>query len=864
MSEPLAPRYDHQGEDKIYELWEKSGYFTPENCVKDGVAKSDAEPFTMVLPPPNVTGTLHIGHAFEDTVQDIPVRYHRMKGDRTLWIPGTDHAAISTHAKVEKLIQKEEDKSRYDLGREEFLKRVAAFAAASHDTIVKQVRRMGASLDWLREAYTLDEKRNRAVRTAFQRMYEAGLIYRGYRVVNWDPKGQTVISDDEVVYEERKAKLYTFKYGRNFPIAIATTRPETKFGDMAVAVHPDDERYKKYVGKNYDVDFLGEVLNIKIIADNSVDKEFGTGALGVTPAHSIADSELAERHGLNLKQVINEYGKMMVGPGGVLDKKTAEAREKTAELLRAAGLMEKEEEVPQNISTAERTGGVIEPLPKLQWFVAVNKEFVLKDSEIKGIKSGSKTTLKEIMRKAVEGGQVEILPERFERVYYHWIDNLRDWCISRQIWYGHRIPVWYCGGAGTTHLQVMGVHETLVHEWLDGKTRTYRLRDHGLRVGDEFAFENSGTKTMIGFGTITGVQKTTVGEIALPDQKHSGKYKTTLELIAAFERMHPDKHDIGPDTPAWIYDFEFESLTQNPDNSCGQVIVANEKPNACPACGGTNLEQDPDTLDTWFSSGMWPFSTLGWPDKTLDMEEYFPNTLMAPGYEILFMWVARMILMSGFLLGQIPFRTVYLHGIVRDSQGRKFSKSLGNGIDPLELANTYGADALRMSLIAGAAPGNDVKFSEDRVRGYRNFSTKIWNAARFVLMSHKPEFNAPVKPSTEDKAYLKELADTKKELTGHIEKYDFHLAAELGYHYFWHTFADKIVEAIKPRIAGKNFEDAAAAYQTLQKILLESITMLHPFVPFVTEAIYQEMRKAGVLGGDFPKLLMIRGWDSGL
>ncbi len=733
----IPSRYDPAGEDNIYGLWEKSGYFAPEKCAADGVSKPGAPAFSIVLPPPNVTGTLHMGHAEMLAIEDIMVRYHRMKGDRTVWIPGTDHAAIATQARVEKDLQKKEGKSRYDLGREEFMRRVEQFAKESHDTITNQIKKMGASVDWSREAFTLDAKRSLAVRTAFQKMYDAGLIYRGYRVVNWDPKGQTVISDDEIVYAERQAKLYTFKYSADFPFAISTTRPETKFGDTAVAVHPDDPRYAQFIGKTYNILFLGEPLSLKIIADNSVDREFGTGALGVTPAHSMADFELAERHGLELKQVINEYGKMMVGPEGVLDQKTAAAGQKTAELLRAAGLLEKEEEIPQNVSTAERTGGVIEPLPKLQWFVAVNKEFEIKDSKIKGIKSDSKTTLKELMRAAVENGQIKILPDNFGRTYFNWIDNLRDWCISRQIWYGHRIPVWYKG------------------------------------------------------------EEVCIGE-----------------------------------PPA-----------------------------------GEGWEQDPDTLDTWFSSGLWTFSTLGWPFDYAqgrpisgsDLEIYHPTSVLETGYDILFFWVARMILMTGLLLGDIPFHAVYLHGLVRDEKGRKMSKSEGNVIDPLDLTSKYGADAARLSLIIGASQGADIKLSEDRVRGYRNFSTKIWNAARFVLMN-KPAViptEAGIQYSAEDKENLKNLADLQVSTAELIEKFQFHLAAENLYHYFWHTFADKILEAAKPRLKSGD----AAAYQTLLKILLETLTMLHPFVPFVTEAVYQEMKRQGALDKNEPDLLMVRPWN---
>ena len=671
----MDPRYDHKElENKIYKTWEESGFFSPEGCIKAGVTSLDAEYFSMVLPPPNVTGVLHMGHASTVAIEDIMVRYARMNGKRTLWIPGTDHAAIATQSRVEKDIAKATGKSRHDLGREEFLKKVNEFAQASHDTIVNQVKRMGASLDWNREAFTLDEPRSLAVRTAFKNMYEDGLIYRGYRIINWDVKGQTAISDDEIVYEERDAVFYTLKYSKDFPISISTTRPETKVGDTAVAVHPDDPRYQKFIGKTYKADFCGVPIEIKIVGDEAVDPKLGTGALGVTPAHSMIDWEIAQKHKLEVKPVIDERGKMTVGET-LKGKKTAEAREIIVAWLKENNLLEKEEKIKQNVSTSERTGSIIEPMPKLQWFIDVNKKFVLKNSEIKGIKSGESVTLKEIMHKSVENGQIKILPDRFEKIYFNWINNLRDWCISRQIWYGHRIPVWYKGKE--------------------------------------------------------------------------------------------------------IY--------------CG--ITAPE---------GDGWAQDPDTLDTWFSSGLWTFSTLGWPfdsaqgkpNSTSDLKNYHPTSVLETGYDILPFWVARMILMTGYNLGTVPFRKVYLHGMVRDEKGRKMSKSLGNGMDPLEMSDKYGADATRMSLIIGAAPGNDTRISEDRIRGYRNFSTKIWNAARFVLMNYEKVKDEP-KFTKEDNKNLEELSKIKKDVTKAIEEMDFNRAGETIYHYVWHTFADKIIEGAK-------------------------------------------------------------------
>ncbi len=727
----MEPRYNPaEVESKIYKQWEDSGYFNPDVCIEKGVTAPDAEPFSIVLPPPNVTGTLHMGHAAMLVIEDIMVRFARMNGKRTLWIPGTDHAAIATQSKVEKDIVKTEGKNRHDLGREEFLKRVRAFAQESHDTIVNQVKRMGASLDWSREAYTLDDKREIAVRTAFKKMYDLGLIYRGHRVVNWDVKGQTTISDDEIVYEERKAKLYTFRYGKIsdgsvFPIAISTTRLETKFGDTAVAVHPSDERYKKFVGQKFDVDFCGTPITITVVADESVEKDFGTGALGVTPAHSMIDWEIAQRHSLPFVQVIDEYGKMTVENELVHGKKTAEARELVAEALRARGLIEKEEEISQNVATAERTGGIIEPLPKLQWFIAVNKPF-----------GDAGKTLKELMKEAVTAGGVKILPERFEKIYFNWIDNLRDWCISRQIWFGHQVPVWY--------------HAT-------------------LKLNDPAGYD----------------------------------CKVSVENI---------------NDPDWV--------------------------------------QDPDTLDTWFSSGLWPFSTLGWPKKTADLRDYFPNAVLETGYDILFFWVARMILMSEVLMDNTPFKRVYLHGLVRDDKGRKMSKSLGNIIDPLTMADKYGADATRLSLVIGASAGNDIKLSEDRVRGYRNFSTKLWNIARFVQMNKPGTFDdatrANAAATLAAREEIKELGAFKTEVTNHIEDFEFHLAGEKLYHYTWHRLADEIIEQEKKKLADGTDAEKAQSYALLEHLLLESLKMLHPFMPFITEEIWQIFRPG--------KMLMVEKW----
>ncbi len=730
----FAPYNPNESERTTQELWDSCGFSNPDNCIAAGVTPPNAEPFSMVLPPPNVTGVLHTGHTLELSIQDTMVRFARMNGKRTLWIPGTDHAAIATQSKVEKILEKE-GLRKHDMSRDDFLDRVNAFAQSSHDTIVNQVKAFGASVDWSREAYTLDDQRNLAVRTAFKTMYDDGLIYRGYRIVNWDPKGQTTISDDEIVNEERASKLYTFKYSHEFPIAIATTRPETKVGDVAVAVNPNDARYAQYVGNEYDCIFCGVPIHIKIIADNAAEAEFGTGALGVTPAHSQIDWEMSQRHGLEVKPVINEYARMIVGDERILDKKTTDAREVIVNWLREEGLMIAEEDITQNVPTAERTGAVIEPLPKLQWFINVNKEFTLRHSEIQGIESGSVVTLKQLMLAAVQSNQISILPNRFETTYFNWINNLRDWCISRQIWFGHRIPVWYRGE----------------------------------------------------------------------------------EVYSGIE---------APEDASWT--------------------------------------QDEDTLDTWFSSGLWTFSTLGWPNKTKDFETYHPTTCVDPAYEILFFWVARMILMSTYLLGVVPFKTVYLHGIVRAKDGRKMSKSMGNeAVDPLEVMTKYGADSLRMAMIVGSSPGQDTKLYDEKLKAYSKFANKLWNMTRFVLENTdtSTEYSpADYMQSEWAQNYASELQNLVTEITPEMNEYKYYLVAEKLYHYTWHTFADKIIEESRPLLTSENSADKKVAQSLLVNQLTTSLKLLHPFMPHITETIWQQLPKAWKVNEQ--SILMVAQWPT--
>jgi len=745
----IPKNYDYSKvEKKIYKKWEESGFFNPDTCVKKKKTSPSASSFSIVLPPPNVTGMLHLGHAARITLEDVIIRLHRMKGYRTLWLPGTDHAAIATQSKVEALLQKKEKKSRHDLGKREFLKRVGRFASESHDNIVEQVKEMGASVDWEREAYTLDKERNRAVVTAFKRLYDLGLIYRGIRIVNWDPRGQTTVSDDEVNYKEEEGLLYTFYYDKDFPIPIATTRPETKLGDTAVAVNPRDKRYKKYIGKTYKVNFLGQKLDIKVIGDQAVDPKFGTGALGVTPAHSFTDWEIAKSHDLPLIEVIDEFAKIKVKKSPFFGMKVSKAREEIVSKLKEEDLLKKEERVTKNIARAERTNGVIEPLPKLQWFVNVNKEFSFPHSSFLGFSKGDKVTLKKLMEESVKQNAISLVPRRFNKIYFHWIENLRDWCISRQIWFGHRVPVYYC------------------------------------------------------------------------------KKKTSAK--------------------------------------CKKPIVRTKKPKECSYCGG-KLEQDTDTLDTWFSSGLWTFSTLGWPKKTKDLKTYHPTSVLETGSDILFFWVARMILMTTALLGEVPFSSVYLSGIVRDREGKKMSKSLGNIIDPIEMTEKYGTDALRMSLVVGAAPGNDIKISEEKIKAQKHFANKIWNATRFVL-SALPEdkeelekiISSSVPLSKEDKKELSSFRNFSKEITQDIEKFRLDLAGDKLYQHFWHTFADIDIEKNKARIYQGKDKDRLSALQFLYIKLIDQIKLLHPFMPFITEELWSLIPK----DKKCQDILMIEKWPT--
>lgn len=728
----LKPYNPGEHEDALYQKWEESGYFNPDTCIEKGIAQPDAETFSIVLPPPNVTGTLHMGHAAMLATEDILVRYHRMRGARTLWIPGTDSAAIATQSKVEGIIYKEEKKTRHDVGRDELLRRIGEFAEESKNTIIGQTKKMGSSLDWSRYAFTLDEKRYEAVMTAFKRMYDAGLIYRGSRIVNWDPNLQTTVSDDEIEHVEQTDKFYYLQYG---PFVIGTARPETKFGDKYVVMHPNDARYKEYThGQTIELEWINGPITATVIKDESIDMEFGTGVMTITPWHSQIDYEIAERHNLEKEQIIDERGILLPIAGEFAGTHIKKARALIIEKLQSKGLVTKiEEGYVHNVATNSRGGGTIEPQIKMQWFIDVNKEFTMGHSEIPGVTEGDTVTLKSLMHAAVDNGGVSIFPDRFAKIYDHWINNLRDWCISRQIWYGHRIPVWYKG------------------------TEIYC----GLKA---------------------------------------------------------------PEGDGW--------------------------------------EQDPDTLDTWFSSGLWTFSTLGWPHETEDLKTYHPTTVLETGYDILFFWVARMVLMSTFHLGQVPFKNVYLHGLVRDNKGRKMSKSLGNIIDPLDMIGKFGADATRLSLIIGAAPGNDLPISEDKVRGYKHFANKLWNISRFVL-SHIGEDSTSYTDITlggRDLEILNRLTEVTKEITNDVEKFHLYLAAEKAYHYVWTEFADVILEESKPILQGSDESALTARKLVLQKCFVTILKLLHPFMPFVTEAIWQNL--PAHIKKDEQDMLMVASWPN--
>lgn len=688
-------------EEEIYKNWNEKGYFKP----SDDKTK---KPYTIVIPPPNITGKLHMGHALDETLQDILIRYKRMQGFNTLWVPGTDHASIATEAKiVEKL--KAEGITKEDLGREGFLKRAWEWKEEYGGTILNQLKKLGCSCDWSRERFTMDEGLSNAVTEVFIDLYNKGLIYKGKRMINWCPYCNTSISDAEVEYEEEPTHLWHVKYpvkGEEGKfVIVATTRPETMLGDTGIAVHPDDERYKDLVGKTVILPIMNK--EIPIIADDFVEKEFGTGAVKLTPAHDPNDYQAALKHNLEIIPVFDEEFKMNNLVPEYKGMDMYEAREKIVERLQKEGYLVKIEDYNHNVGKCYRCHHTIEPHISEQWFVKMEP-------------------LAKPAIEAVRTGKVEFVPERFDKIYYNWMENIQDWCISRQLWWGHRIPAYYC-------------------------------------------------------------------------------------------------------------------------QECGEVIVSKEEPHKCTKCGSTNLKQDEDTLDTWFSSALWPFSTLGWPEQTEDYKYFYPTSTLVTGYDIIFFWVARMIFSALEHTGQVPFDKVFIHGIVRDSLGRKMSKSLGNGIDPLEIIAKYGTDALRFSLVLGISPGNDIRYMPEKLESASNFANKLWNASKFVLSnmledgSKLAEDKLPANLCYEDKWILSKLNKLVKEVTNNLENFELGIATQKVYDFIWNEFCDWYIEMVKSRLYDENCTTKFAAQYTLNKVLKDSLKLLHPVMPFVTEKIYMQL-----------------------
>ncbi|CCZ94034.1 valine--tRNA ligase [Coprococcus eutactus] len=707
----LEKTYDpSQIEDRLYRKWEEKKYFHAE-------VDRSKKPFTIVMPPPNVTGQLHMGHALDNTMQDILIRFKRMQGYSALWQPGTDHAAIATEVKVtEKL--KEQGIDKKEIGREEFLKHAWAWKEEYGNRIVSQLKKMGSSADWDRERFTMDEGCSRAVKEVFVRLYDKGYIYKGSRIINWCPVCKTSISDAEVIHEEQDGYFWHINYpvvgepGRF--VEIATTRPETLLGDTAVAVNPDDERYTDIVGKMLELPLTDR--QIPVIADPYVDKEFGTGCVKITPAHDPNDFEVGKRHNLEEINILNDDATINELGGKYAGMDRYEARKQMVADLDALGLLVKVVPHSHNVGTHDRCKTTVEPMIKPQWFVRM-KEMGQAALDI------------------IKTDELSFVPEQFDKTYIHWLENIRDWCISRQLWWGHRIPAWYC-------------------------------------------------------------------------------------------------------------------------DECGETIVSRETPTVCPKCGCTHLTQDEDTLDTWFSSALWPFSTLGWPDKTPEYEYFYPTSVLVTGYDIIFFWVIRMVFSALEQTGKSPFKHVLIHGLVRDDQGRKMSKSLGNGIDPLEVIDKYGADALRLTLITGNAPGNDMRFYWERVENSRNFANKIWNATRFIMMNmEKADFSA-VKLSDltiADRWILSKVNTLAKEMTDNMEKFELGIAVSKVYDFIWEEFCDWYIEMVKPRLYNDEDETKAAALWTLKTVLIQALKLLHPYMPFITEEIFCNIQ-------DEEESIMISKW----
>lgn len=696
-------------EQRLYDWWEKSGFFHDE-------PEEGKQSFSIVMPPPNITGQLHMGHALDNTMQDILTRFKRMQGYCALWLPGTDHASIATEVKIVDQLASE-GASKESIGRDAFLERAWKWKETYGGRIVQQLRKLGASCDWQRERFTMDEGCSEAVTETFVKLYEKGLIYRGNRIINWCPECRTALSDAEVEYEEQASHLWHIRYplsdGSGY-VVVATTRPETMLGDSGVAVNPEDERYRGFVGKTVILPIVGR--EIPIVADEYVDPSFGTGAVKMTPAHDPNDFEVAMRHNLEIIRVMNDDGTINELGGKYCGMDRIEARALVVEELKSLGVLDKITEYSHNVGQCYRCSTTVEPLISRQWFVSMQ--------------SLAKPALE-----AVREGKVRFIPERFDKIYFNWMENIRDWCISRQLWWGHRIPAYYC-------------------------------------------------------------------------------------------------------------------------DDCGEMVVAKEAPKVCPSCGGA-MKQDEDVLDTWFSSGLWPFSTLGWPEKTEDLEFFYPTSVLVTGYDIIFFWVARMIVFGLENMGEVPFRDVLVHGIIRDSQGRKMSKSLGNGIDPLEVIEKYGADALRFSLTTGISAGNDMRFYWEKVESSRNFANKIWNAARFVWMNvdGKPADIDFTKLDIADQWILSRLNGTIKTVTGHLEQYELGLASSALYDFIWSEFCDWYIEMAKERLYGEDEGKKRDVVGVLCYVLKDTLKLLHPLMPFITEEIFSNYGEGSIMRASWPKPL---------
>ena len=709
MRKELPKVYEPQEvESRIYETWEKNG------CFK-GHRDPKKKPFTIVMPPPNVTGQLHMGHAMDSTLQDILIRFKRMQGYAALWVPGTDHAGIATQIKVEEELRTKEGLTRYDLGREKFLERVWDWKRQYGGRIVQQQKKLGASCDWDRARFTMDEGCSKAVRETFCELYEKGLIYKGSRIINWCPHCVTALSDAEVEYQDKPGHLWHMRYpltdGSGY-LVVATTRPETMMGDTGVAVNPNDERYKHLVGKTCILPLMDR--EIPIVADEYVEMDFGTGCVKMTPAHDPNDFEVGLRHNLDTIRVLDDNGKVNANGGKYEGMDRYEARKAVVADLEALGLMEKIEDYSHNVGTCYRCHNDVEPIISAQWFVKMKP-------------------LAEAAIKVVEDGETRFVPDRFAKTYLNWMENVHDWCISRQLWWGHQIPVWYC-------------------------------------------------------------------------------------------------------------------------DDCGHMTVTRDDPDCCEKCGSRKIHRDPDVLDTWFSSALWPFSTLGWPEKTEDLDYFYPTDVLVTGYDIIFFWVARMIFSACEQTKRPPFHTVFIHGLVRDDKGRKMSKSLGNGIDPLEIADKYGADALRFNLVTGNSPGNDMRFYTERCEAMRNFANKIWNASRFLMMNLTIDrCELPDRLELEDKWILSKLNSVIPEVTENMERYELGVAAQKVYDFIWDSYCDWYIELTKTRLQGEDEDSKLRAQQVLCYVLTETLKLLHPFMPFITEEIWQALPHSG----DY---LMLQQW----